>query len=421
MKNRFYVFNIENNKLLTEIAKFLRIFEDKDILCTDADRDEMSKLVRSLIFFGEEHGFYGNLWQGLVTHFLLTDENAYTKAIERKQDGDTPGAYELALHDIEIIMKYYHSDFKCFDKALDMDLSCITNYKKISSGGVFNESIRNIMMDTRDRLNDTKDPVVFMSILDEIYKTLGIGDLGLHKAFRITNDGGLLPINKIANVHFDDLIGLSTQKKEIMDNTLAFIEGRPANNCLLYGDAGTGKSSCIKALINQYFDVGLRIVEIYKHELKSLNNVIANLKGRNYKFILYMDDLSFEEFETEYKYLKALIEGGLEKKPDNVLIYATSNRRHLVRESFADRNDDIHRNDTMQEKLSLFGRFGLTIFFGAPDKKEYSDIVLGLKKRLGVDISDEELLQKANAWEVSHGGRSGRSATQLLDYILSKV
>lgn len=421
MKNRFYVFNVEKNTLLTDIAKFLRIFEDKDILCTDADRDEMSKLIRSLIFFGEEHGFFGNLWQGLITYFLLTDENAYTKSIERKQDGETPGAYELALHDIEIIMKYFHSDLSCFDKALDMDLSCIKNYKKISSGGVFNESIRNIMMYTRDRLNDTKDSGDFLGILDEIYKTLGIGDLGLHKAFRITEEGNLYPINKIANVHFDDLIGLDSQKKEIMDNTLAFIEGRPSNNCLLYGDAGTGKSSCIKALINEYFELGLRIVEIYKHELKSLNKVVANLKDRNYKFILYMDDLSFEEFETEYKYLKALIEGGLEKKPDNVLIYATSNRRHLVRESFADRNDDIHKNDTMQEKLSLFGRFGVTVFFGAPDKKEYSEIVLGLKKKLNVDISDEELLQKANAWEVSHGGRSGRSATQLLDYILSKV
>ena len=175
-------------------------------------------------------------------------------------------------------------------------------------------------------------------------------------------------------------------KKKLIDNTEAFVQGRRANNCLLFGDAGTGKSSSIKAILNRYYDQGLRIIEVYKHQFQDLNEVIAQIKNRNYKFIIYMDDLSFEEFEIEYKYLKAVIEGGLEKKPDNILIYATSNRRHLIKESFRDNEElhgDLHSNDTIQEKLSLVSRFGVTIYFGSPDKKEFQQIVRTLAERNG--------------------------------------
>ena len=201
------------------------------------------------------------------------------------------------------------------------------------------------------------------------------------------------------------------------------MEGRAANNCLLFGYAGTGKSSSIKAIANAYYDRGLRIIEIYKHQFRDLNDVIAQIKNRNYKFIIYMDDLSFEDFETEYKYLKAVIEGGLEKKPDNVLIYATSNRRHLVRERFSDkedRNDDLHTNDTVQEKLSLVARFGVTIFFDSPDKKQFQDIVTVLAERAGITMPQEELLAEANKWELNHGGLSGRCAQQFIDYLSGK-
>ena len=154
-----------------------------------------------------------------------------------------------------------------------------------------------------------------------------------------------------------------------------------------------------------------------------MNDVIARIKNRNYKFIIYMDDLSFEEFEIEYKYLKAIIEGGLEKKPENVLIYATSNRRHLIRENFNDREEirqDMHTGDTVQEKLSLVNRFGVTIYFGSPDKKEFQGIVKVLAHRAGIDMLEEELLLEANKWELSHGGLSGRTAQQFIDYLLGK-
>ena len=165
------------------------------------------------------------------------------------------------------------------------------------------------------------------------------------------------------------------------------------------------------------------MIEIYKHQFQDLNDVIAQIKNRNYKFIIYMDDLSFEEFEIEYKYLKAVIEGGLEKKPDNILIYATSNRRHLVRETFkdkADRDEELHTNDTVQEKLSLVARFGVTIYFGRPEKKEFQAIVRELAVRNGITMEDNELMLEANKWEMSHGGKSGRTAQQFIDYLLGK-
>ena len=202
------------------------------------------------------------------------------------------------------------------------------------------------------------------------------------------------------------------------------MEGRKANNCLLFGDSGTGKSTCIKAILNRYYDQGLRLIEVYKHQFQDLSAIIEQVKNRNYKFIIYMDDLSFEEFEIEYKYLKAVIEGGLEEKPDNVLIYATSNRRHLIRETWSDRsdmaNDELHRSDTMQEKLSLVARFGVSINFSKPSRKEYEDIILGLAaENPDIRLSKDELLLQANAWSVRNGGYSGRVAEQFIIHLKS--
>ena len=193
---------------------------------------------------------------------------------------------------------------------------------------------------------------------------------------------------------------------------------------LLYGDAGTGKSTSIKAILNQYYDRGLRMIEVYKHEFAYLQRIIAQVKNRNYKFIIYMDDLSFEDFEIEYKYLKAVIEGGLEVKPDNVLIYATSNRRHLIRESWNDRpdhvSDDMHQNDTVQEKLSLSARFGLSIGYFRPSRQEYYDMVKKLARRHPeIKLTDDELQAGAVQWEMGHAGVSGRTAQQYINYLLS--
>ena len=200
------------------------------------------------------------------------------------------------------------------------------------------------------------------------------------------------------------------------------MEGRQTTFCC-FGDSGTGKSSSIKAILNEYYDKGLRIIEVYKHQFHTLSKIQEQIKDRNYKFIIYMDDLSFEDTELEYKYLKAIIEGGLAKKPGNVLIYATSNRRHLIREKFSDKrqlDDELHNNDTVQEKLSLVARFGVTIYYGAPESAEFKEIVRQLADRSQISMPLEELYQKANIWELNHGGLSGRTANQFITYLLGE-
>ena len=236
-------------------------------------------------------------------------------------------------------------DFKPLEKALDAScISILRNYEKSGEKSrIFNRRIRDRICNLSKALGEAENVDVFKQRLTCFYQEFGVGKLGLHKAFRVAHsDTGrpeIVPITNIAHVHLNDLVGYEIAKKKLIDNTEAFVNGKRANNCLLYGDAGTGKSSSIKAILNQYYDRGLRMIEVYKHQFKDLNEVISQIKNRNYKFIIYMDDLSFEEFEIEYKYLKAVIEGGLEKKPENVLIYATSNRRHLVRETFRDKAD----------------------------------------------------------------------------------
>lgn len=291
---------------------------------------------------------------------------------------------------------------------------------------MYNKNVSEKVQALSSRMEQAKDVEGFFTAVTEFYRDYGVGMFGLNKAFRIQDrtDSKLvfLPINNMDKVMLSDLVGYEIQKKKLVDNTRAFVEGKKANNVLLFGDSGTGKSTSIKAIVNEFYDQGLRMIEIYKHQFKDLSNVIAAVKNRNYKFIIYMDDLSFEEFEIEYKFLKAVIEGGVETKPDNILIYATSNRRHLIRETWSDRNDvqqdeGMHRSDTMQEKLSLVNRFGVTINYSKPSQKEYFDIVIHLAAKAGIKMSEDELKAEANKWELSHGGISGRTAQQFIYYL----
>ena len=242
-----------------------------------------------------------------------------------------------------------------------------------------NKSVGEKVQELSDSIEKAIDENQMYNIVTGFYKKYGVGKFGLNKAFRVSYNEKtgevLVPITTTGDTTLDDIIGYDTQKQKLVENTEAFLAGRSANNVLLFGDAGTGKSTSIKAVLNMYYSQGLRMIEVYKHEFKELSRIISEIKDRNYRFIIYMDDLSFEEFEIEYKYLKAVIEGGLENKPDNVLIYATSNRRHLIRETWSDRSDmskdELHRSDTMQEKLSLAARFGVSIGFYKPSQQEY--------------------------------------------------
>ena len=415
--------NMEEGQLLQDMVFLMEEYENEYY-----NREDLAALladvVNGLIELAVSHGFEGNLWQDYLTYLLASNENAYSTSCEIV--GAVDGSINTAaLHDFAIFMELFDYDFREMEAVFETDLlSLICDYQGISGHGkVFNQRIRDRICSLSRSLSEASDAGVFKERVTKFYQEFGVGKLGLHKAFRVehTEEGvKIVPITKIAHVHLDDLVGYEIAKKKLGDNTEAFVKGRKANNCLLYGDAGTGKSSSIKAVLNQYYDQGLRMIEIYKHQFQDLNDVIAQIKDRNYKFIIYMDDLSFEEFEIEYKYLKAVIEGGLEKKPDNILIYATSNRRHLIRETFRDKQDrdeELHTNDTVQEKLSLVARFGVTIYYGKPEKKEFQKIVLELAKRNQIEMPEDQLLLEAGRWELNHGGLSGRTAQQFIDYL----
>ena len=418
--------NLMNHMFLYRADPSDVIYRYSEILCKPQGaypEEEVYQRIHELIEMAASHGFYGNLYHALLTNFIVNHENAFTRACEMR--GDCGGSLSRAgRHDLELFMKLFHLEHEYSDFLDFSEIALLTDYRdNPESGYLFNKRIRDCIMDLCHKLEEAMDLDTFATSVLDFYQSYGIGTFGLHKAFRVDEHGNVVPITRIAHVSLSDLVGYEYQKKQLVDNTEAFLKKLPANNALLFGDAGTGKSTSIKAIINQYYGQGLRMIEIFKHQFRDLNKVIGQIKNRNYRFIIYMDDLSFEEFETDYKYLKAVIEGGLEKKPDNVLIYATSNRRHLVRETYGDKEGDIrqdmHTSDTVQEKLSLSLRFGVTIYFGAPVKTEYDGIVLGLARRAGIDMPQDELLRRAGSWELSHGGRSGRCAQQFIDYLLS--
>lgn len=391
------------------------------------DRKKFYRCLNQLVEMANAYGFGGNLWHAYLTFLLVNKENAFSTSCEIV--GSVKGSInQMAKHDFVRFKELFDFDIRIFDQAFGSgDCEIICDYQNCDmSKKLFNRRVCCRIMELSAKLSAALDVDEFMEHMVQFYKDFGVGKLGLHKAFRIDNVDGkveIIPITNIAHVHLDDLVGYEIAKKKLIENTEAFVQGKKANNCLLFGDAGTGKSSSIKGILNEYYEQGLRIIEVYKHQFQDLNALIAQIKNRNYKFIIYMDDLSFEEFEIEYKYLKAVIEGGLEKKPDNILIYATSNRRHLIKETSADKEEirqDMHTSDTVQEKLSLVYRFGVTIYFGAPDKKEFQNIVKTLAERYGIEMPKDQLLLEANKWELHHGGLSGRTAQQFIDYLLGK-
>ena len=386
--------------------------------------------MKALLDLSTVYGFDENLWHNYLTFILLTNENSFSMTSEKVGANDGT-VNHFAKADFKVFKHLFDYDFSSIERDLEIDcFSTVCHYKAIGKKErMYNKNVSEKVQAVSRQIEQAEDENEIFKIITDFYKAYGVGMFGLNKAFRIREDGSrveFLPVNNTEQVLLKDLVGYEIQKKKLVDNTEAFVKGLPANNVLLFGDAGTGKSTSIKAILNEYYDQGLRMIEIYKHQFQDLSSVIAQIKNRNYRFIIYMDDLSFEEFEIEYKFLKAVIEGGMETKPDNVLIYATSNRRHLIRETWGDRSDmeqdeGMHRSDTMQEKLSLVARFGVTINFSKPTQKEYFQIVTELAKRYPeITLTDAELCAEANKWELSHGGISGRTAQQFINYLAGK-
>ena len=421
--------DIDENCILYQMGEIFREFEEG----TQSNAVLIRKVytqIKRLLTVATDFGFDKNLWHNYLAYFLITNENPFSITCEKIGANDG-SVNHFARNDFSAIKNLFEYDFSEIEKSLGIDcFTQISNYRAIEKKELmYNKNVSEKVQALSSRMEQARDVEGFFTAVTEFYRDYGVGMFGLNKAFRIQDrtDSKLvfLPINNMDKVMLSDLVGYEIQKKKLVDNTRAFVEGKKANNVLLFGDSGTGKSTSIKAIVNEFYDQGLRMIEIYKHQFKDLSNVIAAVKNRNYKFIIYMDDLSFEEFEIEYKFLKAVIEGGVETKPDNILIYATSNRRHLIRETWSDRNDvqqdeGMHRSDTMQEKLSLVNRFGVTINYSKPSQKEYFDIVIHLAAKSGIKMSEDELKAEANKWELSHGGISGRTAQQFIYYLQGK-
>lgn len=413
------LYNASGDRVLELAAK--AVSED-----TDQKRKNACRMaIRALLNFAAEHGLSGNLWHGYVAYYIAADINPFSLEQERRTEEvvESTTAYELGFRDCQTLKKLFDWNMPEDSPMGACWREAVTKHKrsdsvKSDSGEVISQFI--------SRLEAAKDEKEFFMETADFYRATGAGTVGINRGFTVTADGSgeasLKAVRNMENILLSDLVGYEVQKQKLTENTEAFLAGRPANNVLLYGDGGTGKSTSIRAISSMYWRQGLRIIQVYRHQMEYLGQIIELIKNRNYKFIIYMDDLSFEDFETEYKYLKAVIEGGLETRPKNVLIYATSNRRHLIKETWGDRSDmshegEIHRSDSTEEKLSLSERFGVQIYYGKPTKDQFHTIVEMLAVREKIDMALEKLHKEATKWEIRHGGVSGRSARQFIDYI----
>lgn len=427
--SKFIIYrDVKGDRILTRLGK---IFEDFNVSADTKEhlRARIYSEIRELLEIATKYGFDNNLWHNYLTFIIMTDENPFSLTYEKagKQEG-TVNCF--ALNDFKAFKELFDYDFSKIEAALDINcFSVLSNYSAIEKREqIYNKNVSEKVRSLSRQIENAADEKAIFESVSEFYRSFGVGMFGLNKAFRIECNSdspeiNIRPITNMEKVDLSQLIGYELQKQKLLENTEAFVEGRGANNVLLYGDSGTGKSTSIKAIVNQYYDQGLRMIEIYKHQFGHLSKVISEIKNRNYRFIIYMDDLSFEEQEIEYKYLKAIIEGGVETKPDNVLIYATSNRRHLIKETWKDRTDsemsgDIHRSETIEEKMSLVNRFGLSIGYFKPTHSEFDNIVLELAARFPqITLDKEQILAQAHAWEMRNGGISGRTAQQFVNHL----
>ena len=417
--------NLGEDAILTRLSDIFRDWEnracDKPALISRIYRE-----VKRLLDLATVYGFNHNLWQNYLTFLLMTNENSFTLTCERVGATEGGSVNHFARADFAVFKRLFDFDFGPIEADLGIDcFSVLTHYTAIAKKAqMYYRTVSERVQALSAAIDAAQSTDAVFSAVTAHYRDWGVGMFGLNRAFRLDDSGSLTAINNIDRVVLSDLIGYETQKQTLRENTVAFVEGRSCNNMLLYGDAGTGKSTSVKAVLNEYYEQGLRMIEIYKHQFGLLSKVIAQVKNRNYRFMIFIDDLSFEEHEVEYKFLKAVIEGGVETRPGNVLIVATSNRRHLVKETWKDKSDmefenDIHRSDTMEEKLSLAARFGCSICYNSPNRQQYHDIVKGIAARLpeGLDLTEEQLLLEANKWEIRHGGISGRTAQQFINYV----
>ena len=364
--------------------------------------------VSKLIEKAELLGLSGDLKREYLIYVLTHESNLVSITIEKSGGKIGESLRAAFIHDIKNIMPLLKNDIDYFQIIKDYKPTIMTN----------NE----IYIELRNKLETLNSPENIADVFINYYRRYGYGDIANYRAFRWKD--ALVGIKHFENMRLNDLIGYAHQKDLLTGNTEAFINNKPANNVLLVGARGTGKSSSVKALVNEYYNSGLRLVQITKPQLVDLPKIMEALRQfASKRFIIFLDDLSFEESDSEYKYLKSAIEGGVESRPENVLIYATSNRRHLIRETWRDRvdgQDDLYRDDSVNETISLSDRFGLIIHYYSPSQSEYLEIIRHMLNKQGINMTDEQLRIEGLRWEMTHSGRNGRTAQQFVTNYLGQ-
>lgn len=418
--------SLDNLIIYRNLNKDKIIFDLKNIILNKNNLDKsnlkkkFTEITARLIEFTEKRGLNDDIWHNYIKGIIINDLNSFSKQAEKGEINSNSSLYNITLKDIELLTGLFNISFLNLLDFFNMNhyaflfpyqpnkesQSNLKIYKNLFS------SIKNI------KAKDfTADPHKIISSLSKFYKQNGAALLNKSSAF-YWNNSSLKIVKNPDKITFKEIIAYQKQKEKLIANTESFLNGKKAHNVLLYGDSGTGKSSSVKALLNKYQKQGLRLIEINSDQIKELPQILEYLSQRGLYFIIFMDDLSFEEFETEYKYLKAVMEGGIEVKPDNVLFYATSNRRHLVREKWQDRESEVHKEDILNEKLSLAERFGLTLMYNTPAQEEYLKIVREIAAQENIKMDKNKLEEKALKWSKWNNGRSGRSARQFIDELL---
>ena len=373
------------------------------------------ELTDLLVQKAERLGISGNVLSAYIVHCLAEGGNTAAKTIEAagRYGG---GLKEAMCHDMLLLLPYLSARTSEFTGSAFLD-----DYQPAREGKNLPEK-RLLAKLVRAKRGETAARAVL-----EQYLKYGSGMLAEYTAFRIGPDGKLTGIADFPVFDWDDLLGYEEQKTKLLTNTVNFMDGKPANNVLLTGARGTGKSTGVKALASMFSDDGLRLIQITRDQLELVAPVLEKLNEiRSKKFILFFDDLSFDEGENSYKYLKSAIDGSVTPQPDNVLIYATSNRRHLLKETWGDRgsNDleaEVYRQDSTNESISLSDRFGLILHYSTPTQDEYLQMIDHELQKAGVQMDPEELRLEGLQWEMEHSGRNGRIANQFVKWYLGNL
>jgi predicted AAA+ superfamily ATPase len=425
---------VMQDEIVREYSRLIRLLSDQNSSHEEllaAYHRVLSMLIRR---YGTNGQIFGDLWKNHLIDLILADENVFSLACEKGEFKSIP---KPLLNIVKTDLKYLYSLFCLDGKAVGDIMRCRMLVEDLPGWELRAQGRISSVKAEKSKSGNTGTHIVntlFESVnweletdaLNTYYYKQGCGMFGRYKAFRWiqTNHTGFLEgVENPDPIRLADLIDYERERSVVIQNTLQFIRGLPCNNILLYGDRGTGKSATVKAILNEFAHLRLSLVEVSKYHLNSLPQVMEHLQNRGRYFILFIDDLSFEDDESSYRELKSILEGGIEAKPQNVVIYATSNRRHLIKEYFSERSlsDEVSSQDTMQEKLSLSDRFGITVTFTLPDKETYLRIVEGLAGQRGLDIDPDELKAEAIKWEMLYNGRSPRTARQFIDHMEGKL